>query len=663
MGEGERAGQRWTVPLASAAAALALAVGSASAQAGDAPLITGVGDQIEVVAGESTELSLSRPAARAAVGDRDAASAVLVTSTALRITGKRAPDGGASAETSLIVWDKQGRAEVRRLVVRPTTPTAAAPADIPLLLPMEAESLPSLEAGDQAPAQAGDQPPQMATGLPPTAAGDTGAVDAGDPKAAEAGDARVGADAAGAPDLVAKAEPPESPPTDVAPPPPTVVAQAVPEPTAPARVEAPRVAVQPRPTGGIIDNFAHQIDVPAGQSVIVNLSRSIDRVAIADPEVADVVLVSPREILINGRGRRHTSPSGELVVQEAQTSLVVWDKEGRPEVKGLYVNRSRTEQIELRVTVAELNRNAFENQGFDFRIFQGGMYFASTPSKIATASRVQTTFIDPVPSGPLAFGQDLDLNRDRVTFTLLDLNNNFQAFIELLQREALAKVLARPTLLARSGEEAHFRAGGEIPIPLVTNNQLAVQFKEFGAIVDFTPSFTDDGRVDLKVSAELSEPDLTLSRVETGGFVVPGFKSRQANTRVRLRDGQSLLIAGLMREDELEDERKVPYLGDVPYLGAFFRTTNFERRKTELLILVQPRVISAERDDTQLALPTTRGPLTRSEVRTKMTPYEVTRPRLVGPQPKNQFGWDAPPEPPAMPRDNMGGGWTEWPLE
>jgi pilus assembly protein CpaC len=185
-------------------------------------------------------------------------------------------------------------------------------------------------------------------------------------------------------------------------------------------------------------------------------------------------------------------------------------------------------------------------------------------------------------------------------------------------------------LLARSGEDAHFRAGGEIPIPLISNNQLAVQFKEFGAIVDFTPTFTEDGRVDLKVSAELSEPDPTLSRVETGGFVVPGFKSRQANTRVRLRDSQSLLIAGLMRDEETEDERKVPYLGDVPYVGAFFRTTNFERRKSELLILVQPRVISGDRDDTKIALPTGRGPLTRREVRTRATPYEVTRSRLLG---------------------------------
>jgi pilus assembly protein CpaC len=363
----------------------------------------------------------------------------------------------------------------------------------------------------------------------------------------------------------------------------------------------------------VIANYPAQIDVPAGQSAVVRLRRPAQRVAIADPEVADVVLVSPTEILVNGRGRRYNLPSGEPVVQEAQTSLIVWDKDGQADVRALYVNRSRMEQVELHVTVAELNRSAIEAQGFDFQVLAGSVTLTGTPAKVAQLT---------------ALANGLLVSPDRVTFAVQDAAN-FQAFIELMEREALAKVLARPTLMARSGEEAHFRSGGEIPIALVTSNTTAVQFKEFGVIVTFTPTFTADGLIDLRVVAELSTPDRTRGIVVSGS-PVPEFISRQASTRVRLRDQQSLMIAGLLRDDETEDERKVPYLGDLPYLGALFRTTSFEHTKSELMILVQPEVSKMGRDDGQMALPTARGPLTRAEVRTGPSPNVVSRPRVFG---------------------------------
>ena len=383
--------------------------------------------------------------------------------------------------------------------------------------------------------------------------------------------------------------------------------------------------------GNLITNYTDQIDVPAAQSALVRLRRPAQRVAIADPDVADVVLVSPTEILINGRGRRHQAATGELVIGEAQTSLIVWDKDGVADVRALYVNRSRKEQVELSVTVAELNRTALENQGVDFRIFQGKVYVSGTPAHILPFSNFTGLGSSPVADGakfpvePPGIGVP---SPDRLTFSVVDLNNNLAAFIELLQQENLAKVLARPTLISRSGEEAHFRSGGEIPIPLVTNNQVAVQFKEFGVIVNFTPTFTADGSIDLQVVAELSQPDQTLG-VTIGGVGVPGLRSRQASTRVRLREAQTLVIAGLLREDETEQEQKVPYLGDIPYLGTLFRRTNFTRGRSELLILVQPKV-ARDRDDAGVTLPTARGPMTRDEVRTKPDSAEVTRPRLFG---------------------------------
>lgn len=371
-------------------------------------------------------------------------------------------------------------------------------------------------------------------------------------------------------------------------------------------------------SGAVIDNFRDQIDVPAGQSVIVHLRRPAQRVAIADPEVADVVLVSPTEILINGKGRRFTSQTGEPVILEAQTSLIVWDKQGTADVRALYVNRSRREQVELQVTVAELNRTAIEQQGFDFRFEVGQVVVTGRPGKIPVLDNI----------GELV-GSEKAIDNDRLTFAVLDRNNNFAAFIELLQRESMAKILARPSLLSQSGEQAHFRSGGEQPIPLITSNQVAVQFKEFGTIVNFTPTFTDDGSIDLRVDAELSAPDFSNAPI-VNGIRVPSFISRQANTRVRLREQQSLLIAGLLSDNETEDEQKVPYLGDIPYLGALFRHTSFTHTRSELMILVQPRVVRTDRNDASLPLPTARGALTRREVSTKPTPTPVSRPRLFG---------------------------------
>ena len=398
----------------------------------------------------------------------------------------------------------------------------------------------------------------------------------------------------------------------------------------PERTRAYRRPIDPDNTR-IVANYAEQIDVPAGQSAIIRLNRPAERVAIADPEVADVVLVNPREILINGRGRRHQAQTGETVIEEAQTSLVVWDKQGRSDIRELYVNRSRTEQVELRVTMAEFNRTALENQGYDFRVLQNKFFVSSQLAKLASTNQLNLNWLSPIADGPVTLQQGLGVSNDRVTFSVVDFNDNFAAFVEMLQREGLAKILARPSLLTRSGEEAHFKAGGEVPIPLVTNNQSAVQFKEFGAIVTFTPTFQSDGSIDLRVATELSEPDATVSGAVIGGFVVPGFRSRNTQTRVRLRDSQSLLIAGLLRDEESEDERKVPYLGDIPYLGTIFRNTNFIHKKTELVILVQPHVVSADRDDSDLTLPSGHGPFTRSDVRTRATPNGVTRPRINGP--------------------------------
>jgi pilus assembly protein CpaC len=409
-------------------------------------------------------------------------------------------------------------------------------------------------------------------------------------------------------------------------------------PAAPAA--APKQAARPTPprparSSGLIENYHGPLEVAAGQSIMLRLRAPAERVAIADPEVAEVVLINPREVVINGKGKKVSRTASNLftgqtstedVVNEAQTSIIVWDREGRSDHRSLYVNRARAEQVMLEVTVADVNRTAVEAYGFDFQVFQGKVLVSGTPSKIFGFNQVNPI----LGAGATSVAEELNVLPDRLTYMVQDLNNDFLAFIELLQRESLAKILARPVILARSGEEAHFRVGGESPIPLATQNIVQVTFKEFGVLLHVTPTLTDDGMIDLRVGTEVSEPDFSRA-ILVGGFQVPNFVSRRAETRVRLREAEHLLIGGLYREDVTETEDKVPYFGDIPYLGVFFRRTRFDKNRNELMILVKPSIARSTDQLIPAALPTDRGPLTRGEVRTQQNPYGVTRPRLVQP--------------------------------
>jgi pilus assembly protein CpaC len=409
---------------------------------------------------------------------------------------------------------------------------------------------------------------------------------------------------------------------------------------------APASGVRPAGagTGKLIANFPGALEVSAGQSILLRLASPAERVAIADPEVAEVVLVSPEEVLINGKGRKVTKTTinnltgysaSEDVIHEAQTSVIVWDRQGRSDLRTLYVNRARVDQVLLEVTVADVNRTAVEQYGFDFQVLQDKVLVSGTPSKIFNFNKLEPT----LGAGATGVAEELNITPERLSYLVWSLDENFLAFIELMQRESLAKILARPVLLARSGEEAHIRVGGEVPVVYATQNVATITFKEFGVLMTFTPNITDDGEIDLRVSTEVSQPSDAFRSVSVGGTEVPSFISRQADTRVRLRDGQTLLIGGLYREDETENEDKVPYLGDIPYLGYFFRRTRFDRSRSELLILVKPNIA---RDPSKLvagSLPSDRPPLSRSEVRTQPDPHGVTRPRLSpAPPPADERG-------------------------
>jgi pilus assembly protein CpaC len=172
-------------------------------------------------------------------------------------------------------------------------------------------------------------------------------------------------------------------------------------------------------------------------------------------------------------------------------------------------------------------------------------------------------------------------------------NFGISYFVEAAVDHNLAKVLAKPTLIARSGQTASVLVGGEVPIPVAQGGafgSITIQFKSFGVAVEFTPTVLGDDRIYLEVAPEVSEPDFTLG-TEVAGFATPGFVTRRASTSVELGDGQSFAIAGLLRDFTTEMISKYPVLGDIPVLGALFRSIEYQRQETELVIIVTPRLV------------------------------------------------------------------------
>jgi pilus assembly protein CpaC len=199
--------------------------------------------------------------------------------------------------------------------------------------------------------------------------------------------------------------------------------------------------------------------------------------------------------------------------------------------------------------------------------------------------------------------------------TFRALGIDFEAYLNALENKGFAKTLAEPTLVALSGEKASFLAGGEFPIPVVQSgggggaggggsNSITVEFKPFGVSLGFTPTVLGDGTINLKVEPEVSSIDPAAS-IQFGGVSIPGLQTRRASTTLELRDGESFAIAGLLQRDFQTTINQVPLLGGIPILGALFRSTEFQKGETELLIVVTPRLVAPIRPD-QVRLPTDR---------------------------------------------------------
>jgi pilus assembly protein CpaC len=235
----------------------------------------------------------------------------------------------------------------------------------------------------------------------------------------------------------------------------------------------------------------------------------------------------------------------------------------------------------LKVEVAEVNRKALRELGFDFIAL--GTTFTLALFGGTTAGVLSTT-IDEM--GKQLFGE-------KTSAIIGDPRSNTNAFLRALEQKGLVKALARPNLIAASGASASFLVGGEFPIPVPGGGgtgTVTIQFKPFGVRLDFTPTVNDLGSINLKITPEVSDLDFE-NGLTTGGFRIPALRTRRASTIVDLRPGQSLAIGGLISSDDRKVMSKFPILGDIPVLGALFRSTAFIRNETDLIIFVTPEIV------------------------------------------------------------------------
>ncbi|MEL6290458.1 MAG: type II and III secretion system protein family protein [Pseudomonadota bacterium] len=252
------------------------------------------------------------------------------------------------------------------------------------------------------------------------------------------------------------------------------------------------------------------------------------------------------------------------------------------------------QQVMLEVRFVEATRRAARELGVSTRIRSGRNNADIGPQTFSPGE--DAPIISPrLLSGAEPFGTLIS--------RIIDSGTKVDVIIRALEERLLARRLAEPNLTTLSGSKANFLAGGEFPFPVgADDNRISIEFKKFGVALDFTPTVLANGQINLQIAPEVSELD-PEANVEVGGVRIPGISVRRASTVVELADGQSLAIAGLLQQRSLKAKEQLPWLGTVPVLGALFRSAQYLRRETDLVIIVTPRLVKPKVPGEQLRTP------------------------------------------------------------
>ena len=369
------------------------------------------------------------------------------------------------------------------------------------------------------------------------------------------------------------------------------------------------------------------VQMQTGSSRIIDFTARLRRVSIADTTVADIQVINPFQVNLIGH-------------KPGFTTLAIWNQQGQYDERPVRVDPNGKQQVLLNTMVAELDRSTIENQGtnLSFGVPTGGFPFSifGLPGAVATpfSPTAPSTTIGASGSQNATLGPPGSLNglllSQNLTYGVAAGNQNvqIQGFFQYLEEHGLAKILAQPHLLANSGEEAKFLSGGEIPIVIAQALNTSIVFKQFGTSVEFVPTVVGRNDVQLLVKPEVSAPDFAHG-VQLFGFTVPAFVTRRAETMVQLKDNQTLIIAGLIEHDKKTNISKVPYVGDIPYVGGLFRTTSYSNSETDLVMSVTPQIVRPLPEGGSVYNPTSVPELTPEQIETRrLAQPDVTRPRF-----------------------------------
>jgi pilus assembly protein CpaC len=395
-------------------------------------------------------------------------------------------------------------------------------------------------------------------------------------------------------------------------------------------------------------NQLPRISVTAGRSTIVETTYDVTRIAVTNPAIADAVVVKPREILVDGKApgtislivwgnddRRtqydivveppvsaleqqlHQLFPGEDIHSEVNADSVVLSghvSSTQIMLRAAEIARSvvpkanvvnmllvpgatDAQQVMLQVRFAEVNRRALMDLGVSF-------FTGTSGYKDWTGRSTTQQFPAPV------FDKDTGLVfSDFLNLFLFNNKQNVGMLIKALKQTGHFQSLAEPNLIAYNGQEASFLAGGEFPVPIVSGGGLtaaiSVVFKEFGVRLNFKPTIAGD-LIRLHVRPEVSSLDFN-NGVLLQGFRIPALTTRRAETEVELRDGQSFAIAGLINNVAQDDVAALPILSQLPIIGNLFKSKADRKERTELLVIVTPRLVRPLNPDEVPPLPTLPG--------------------------------------------------------
>ena len=391
------------------------------------------------------------------------------------------------------------------------------------------------------------------------------------------------------------------------------------------------------------------LNVPMNRAVVIESDSPFAELSIANPGIADISSLSDRTIYVLGKepgrttltllganGRLITNvevhvtpdiaefkerleqilPGENIEVRTANDGIVLSGTVSSisrldralelanryaPERVSNLMTVGGTQQVMLQVRFAEMQRSvskslssslALQGVGLGGNLgVSGGTNALSTSTNIASAlSGTSTT--DGDDNGAFLFG----FNAGGIEVGIL---------LEALESRGVVRTLAEPNLTALSGQEAKFLAGGEYPVPVSQDGgSISIEYKPFGVEMAFTPRVIDGDLINIELAASVSSIDPT-NGFTANGFTIDAFRRRETSTTVEMRDGESFAIAGLLSDDFTDLNGQVPWIGDVPVLGALFRSAEYSRRQTELVIIVTPHLVTPTRGEA-LALPTDR---------------------------------------------------------